>query len=114
MRTFAIIILVGVLELGYASLLRADERPNIIYILCDDHRWDALSMMGHPFLETPHIDAMAKNGVQFTNAFVTNSLCSPSRASILTGLYPHNHGNHGFLHFEDVILFEQESERLLY
>jgi len=73
-------------------ILRAAEQPNIIFILCDDHRWDAMSMMGHPFLETPHMDAMARNGVQFTHAFVTNSLCSPSRASILTGLYPHNHG----------------------
>lgn len=66
--------------------------PNIIYILCDDHRWDYMSCMDHPFLETPHMDAMARNGVQFTHAFVSNSLCSPSRASILTGLYPHNHG----------------------
>ena len=67
---------------------RAD-RPSIIYILCDDHRWDAMSMMGHPFLETPHLDSLAKNGVHFANAFVTNSLCSPSRASILKGLYLH-------------------------
>ena len=72
--------------------LLADERPNVVYILCDDHRFDAMGLMGHPFLETPHLDAMAKNGVQLTHAFVTNSLCSPSRASILTGLYPHNHG----------------------
>lgn len=72
---------------------KADTRaPNIVYILCDDHRWDYMSNMGHPFLETPHMDAMAKNGIQFTHAFVSNSLCSPSRASILTGLYPHNHG----------------------
>lgn len=72
--------------------LFAEQRPNIVYILCDDHRFDAMGFMGHPFLETPHLDAMAKNGVQLTHAFVTNSLCSPSRASILTGLYPHNHG----------------------
>jgi N-acetylglucosamine-6-sulfatase len=70
----------------------AASQPNIIFILCDDHRWDALSAMGHPFLETPHLDAMIRNGVHFSHAFVTNSLCSPSRASILTGLYPHNHG----------------------
>lgn len=72
--------------------LMAADRPNIVFILCDDHRWDAMSCMGHPFLETPHLDAMAENGIQFTHAFVTNSLCSPSRASIVTGLYPHNHG----------------------
>lgn len=70
----------------------AADQPNIVFILCDDHRYDAMSCMGHPFLETPHLDAMVQNGVQFTHAFVTNSLCSPSRASILTGLYPHNHG----------------------
>lgn len=72
--------------------LKPNERPNIVFILCDDHRWDFLGCMGHPFLETPHLDKMAANGVHFTHAFVTNSLCSPSRASILTGLYPHNHG----------------------
>ena len=67
-------------------------RPNVIFILCDDHRWDAMSMMGHPFLETPHLDRLAAGGVHFANAIVSNSLCSPSRASILTGLYAHNHG----------------------
>ena len=71
---------------------QAAAQPNIVFILCDDHRFDFLGSMGHPFLETPHLDSMARNGVQFTHAFVTNSLCSPSRASILTGLYPHNHG----------------------
>ena len=70
----------------------AAERPNIVFILCDDHRFDCMSAMGHPFVETPHMDAMIRNGIHFTHAFVTNSLCSPSRASILTGLYPHNHG----------------------
>lgn len=80
------------LTLAFCASASGAEQPNIVYILCDDHRWDALGMMGHPFLETPHLDAMARHGVQFTNAFVTNSLCSPSRASILTGMYPHNHG----------------------
>lgn len=65
---------------------------NIVFILTDDHRYDALGFMGHPFLETPHLDALARGGVHFTNAFVTTSLCSPSRASILTGLYAHRHG----------------------
>jgi N-acetylglucosamine-6-sulfatase len=68
------------------------QRPNIVLILCDDHRWDAMSNMGHPFLETPHLDRMVSNGVHCVNAFVTTSLCSPSRASILTGMYTHNHG----------------------
>ena len=65
---------------------------NIVFILVDDMRYDAMSCAGHPFLETPAIDALAENGVRFDNAFVTTSLCSPSRASFLTGLYAHNHG----------------------
>lgn len=69
------------------------ERPNIVFILTDDHRYDFMGF--HPnapaFLETPNMDAIARDGVHFRNAFVTTSLCSPSRASILTGMYMHNH-----------------------
>lgn len=75
--------------LGHA---KASDRPNIIFILCDDHRADAMGVAGHPWIETPHLDRMAAGGVYCPNAFVTTSLCSPSRASILTGLYAHNHG----------------------
>ena len=64
---------------------------NVVFILSDDHRYDAMSFMGHPFARTPQMDAMAKNGVHLKNAFVTTSLCSPSRASILTGLYTFRH-----------------------
>lgn len=67
-------------------------RPrNIILILADDHRYDAMGFMGHPFLRTPNLDALARGGVHLQNAFVTTSLCSPSRASILTGMYAHRH-----------------------
>ena len=64
---------------------------NVVFILSDDHRYDAMSFMGHPLAKTPHMDAMAKNGAHLKNAFVTTSLCSPSRASILTGLYTFRH-----------------------
>ena len=64
---------------------------NVVFILSDDHRYDAMSFMGHQFAETPNMDAMARNGVHLKNAFVTTSLCSPSRASILTGLYTFRH-----------------------
>lgn len=64
---------------------------NIVFILVDDQRYDALSCMDHPFLKTPAADSIAKRGVMFRNAYVTTSLCSPSRASILTGLYAHSH-----------------------
>jgi N-acetylglucosamine-6-sulfatase len=69
-----------------------DRRPNILFILSDDHRWDALSCLGHPFIKTPHLDRLAAQGILFENAFVTSSLCSPSRASFLTGQYAHTHG----------------------
>lgn len=64
---------------------------NVLFILCDDHRFDCFGAAGHPFLQTPHIDAMARRGAMLTRAYVTTSLCSPSRASILTGQYAHNH-----------------------
>lgn len=98
MRLFLPIFLLSALaataQRADVSLERIDgaEPRNIVFILVDDQRWDALSYMGHPFLETPHADALARGGVLFKNAYVTTSLCSPSRASILTGLYAHTHG----------------------
>jgi N-acetylglucosamine-6-sulfatase len=74
------------------TALQPETRPrNIIYILSDDHRYDAMGFTGHPFLETPNLDFLAKNGVHAKNAFVTTALCSPSRASVLTGQYAHKH-----------------------
>jgi len=64
---------------------------NVVFVLCDDHRYDCLGIEGHPFLETPHLDQLARDGAIMSKAYVTTSLCSPSRASILTGLYAHNH-----------------------
>ena len=68
------------------------RQPNVVFILTDDQRWDALGCMGNPHLETPNIDRLANEGVLFRNHFCTTSLCSPSRASILGGLYAHTHG----------------------
>jgi len=67
------------------------NRPNIIFILTDDQRYDAMGCAGHPWLKTPNMDRLAKEGVLFKNAFVTTSLCSPSRGSFLTGCYAHTH-----------------------
>jgi N-acetylglucosamine-6-sulfatase len=74
------------------------KRPNVVFILIDDLRYDAMSYAGHPFSRTPHIDRLVREGVLFKNAFVTTSLCSPSRGSFLTGCYAHKHevfGNAG-------------------
>jgi arylsulfatase A-like enzyme len=70
----------------------APQRPNVVFILTDDQRWDELSCQGHPFLKTPNMDRIAAEGARFANMFVTTSLCSPSRASFLSGLYAHSHG----------------------
>lgn len=69
------------------------RRRNIVFILTDDHRYDFIGALGHPWLKghTPHLDRLIERGTTFRNAFVTSSLCSPSRASILTGLYMHAH-----------------------
>ncbi|GAA4462841.1 sulfatase [Nibrella saemangeumensis] len=68
------------------------KRPNVVIILTDDQRWDALGVAGNPYLKTPNIDKLAAEGVFFRNYFCTTSLCSPSRASILSGKYAHAHG----------------------
>lgn len=67
------------------------KRPNILFFLVDDQRNDVLSCEGHPIVKTPTVDKLAGNGVRFTNAFVTTSICAASRASILTGLYETKH-----------------------
>ena len=70
----------------------AAERPNIIFILGDNHNVNDMGFVGHPFIKTPGMDRLAREGVHFANTFNTTSLCSPSRASILTGAYAHSHG----------------------
>ena len=68
------------------------KQPNVLFILCDDLRPDALGCYGSPHVKTPNIDKLAAEGVRFENSFCTTSLCSPSRASILSGVYAHKHG----------------------
>jgi N-acetylglucosamine-6-sulfatase len=68
------------------------KRPNIVFVLMDDLRWDALGIAGHPFVKTPNIDRIGREGAHFLNNFTTTPLCSPSRASFLTGQYVHTHG----------------------
>jgi arylsulfatase A-like enzyme len=87
---------VALAMMGTCHSVQAGEkgavRPNVLFVLCDDLRWNAMSCAGHPTLKTPHIDRVANEGVRFANMFCTTSLCSPSRASILTGRYAHGHG----------------------
>lgn len=68
------------------------DRPNVLVVVVDDLRWDELGAAGHPYLETPNIDRLAREGAMFTNAFHAVPLCSPNRASLLTGQFPSRHG----------------------
>lgn len=70
--------------------------PNVVLIIADDMRWDAMGCAGNPLLETPCLDRLAREGTRFSNAFVTTPICATSRASILTGQYARRHGVHDF------------------
>ncbi len=87
-----LLALVGSCLLTAGAMAAVAPRPNVLVILTDDQRWDAMSCAGHPFLKTPNIDRLAQEGARFANVFVTTSLCSPSRASFLSGRYARAHG----------------------
>ncbi|HUR52618.1 MAG TPA: sulfatase-like hydrolase/transferase, partial [Gemmataceae bacterium] len=84
------------LPLSLAVLLlfaaRSPAAPNLIVMMTDDQRADFMGCAGHPFLKTPNMDRIAKEGVRFPNAFVTNALCAPSRATLMSGQYSHANG----------------------
>ena len=95
-KHFSIVLCLSLLaQINLATAANSADKTktkrNIIYILTDDQRYDELGFL-NPILDTPNMDKLASGGVYFKNAFVTTSLCSPSRASILTGQYMHNHG----------------------
>jgi arylsulfatase A-like enzyme len=83
-----------------ALWLAAAARPNVVFVMTDDHAAHAVSAYGSRVNETPSLDRLAREGMRFTNAFVTNSICSPSRAAILTGLYSHKNGVPVFNRFD--------------
>ncbi len=109
-KNFRRLATVAVFAIGLAGAVEsraAETRPNFIFLITDDQQWAAMSCVQHelgvqaryPWFQTPSMDRIAAEGVRFRNAFVTFSLCSPSRASILTGQYNHQNGvvnNHTF------------------
>lgn len=88
---FPLVFLLVFLAPGAVASQEKKKRPNVLVVITDDMRWDCMSVAGHKHLKTKHLDRLAKQGVHFRNAFCTTSLCSPSRASILSGLYAHRH-----------------------
>jgi arylsulfatase A-like enzyme len=88
LRTLLFAVLICIAEILHPQ----DSRPNIIFILTDDQRWDALGYSGNAIIQTPEMDKLAKEGTYFRNAFVTTPICAASRASIMTGVYERRHG----------------------
>ncbi len=71
-------------------VVNTNEKPNIVLIIADDVSWNDIGAYGHPNIQTPNLDELAEDGMRFNQAFLTTSSCSPSRTSIISGLYPHN------------------------
>ena len=94
-------IIIGVFVF-FSSIVNAQQKPNILIIVSDDHAYQAIGAYGSKLMPTPNIDRIAKEGVLFKKAYVTNSICGPSRAVILTGKYSHKNGfyDNGNLQFE--------------
>ena len=92
MTRLALVLTLGLVCIGAPSANAQTDRPNFVIVVVDDMRWDDFGAGGHPFVETPNVDRVAREGMMFTNAFTTTPLCSPARASLLTGLYAHTHG----------------------
>ena len=80
------------LILATALFAQAEEPPNIVFIMSDDHAWQAISAYGSDRNVTPNIDRIATEGITFDRYYVENAICAPSRAAILTGVFSEHHG----------------------
>ena len=90
MKHLTLVVLTGMLLAREPAA--AENLPNIVWLIADDQRWDHYSFMGHPWIRTPHLDRLAAQSLVFERGYVPTSLCRPSLASLITGLYPSQHG----------------------
>ncbi|MEM9283626.1 MAG: sulfatase-like hydrolase/transferase, partial [Verrucomicrobiota bacterium] len=91
---FAVLVWFGLA----GGLISADRAPNILYIISDDQSWTDFGFMGNERVHTPHLDRLAEQSALYLNGYLTTSVCRPSLVTLMTGLYPHQHGvyfNHG-------------------
>lgn len=93
-------LLVSISTVGIAAVTSTAKKPNILFIFSDDHAQAAISSYGSKINRTPNIDRIAAGGARFTQSFVTNSICTPSRATLLTGQYSHLNGVPVFNRFD--------------
>ncbi|MGH7200072.1 MAG: sulfatase-like hydrolase/transferase, partial [Planctomycetaceae bacterium] len=85
-------VCVAASSVWFAAACVAADAPNVVMIISDDQGWTEYGFMGHEHVKTPHIDRLAKESLTFTRGYVPDSLCRPSLATLITGLYPHQHG----------------------
>ena len=97
---FAIAVILGLTGQSLSGAPATASRPNILYIMTDDHAAHAISAYGSKVNQTPHLDSLAKEGMRFDRCFAVNSICTPSRATILTGKYSHINGVTVFNRFD--------------
>ena len=93
MRLLLVLTLLSLVQAGHA----AERRPNLLFILTDNQPASILGAYGNPDVRTPHIDRLAQQGMRFTRALASNGMCSPTRATLMTGLLPSQHGVHNWL-----------------
>ncbi len=91
---FSILVLISCTSCQEQS--KEQDKPNVLLIFCDDLNDSVEGMGGHPQAKTPNLSHLAKEGIRFTNAQSADPICGPSRASFLTGIYPHNSGFYGY------------------
>lgn len=99
MKTKIVIVpflLIPLLSIAGSPSPKPKDKPNIIFIVTDDHRWDALGAAGNKIIQTPNLDKLANGGIMFKNAYVTTSICAVSRASMLAGQYESRHKINNF------------------
>ncbi len=96
--TYKLFVALAVLLPQLAHAQASKVLPDIIYILSDDQAYTDYSFMGHQHIRTPNLDQLAKESRLFTRGYVPDSLCRPSLATIITGLYPHQHGSLAMTH----------------
>ena len=93
LKTLAVVSLLAVFFwLDVAPSAEESRPPNVVFLISDDHGWTDYGFMGHPVVQTPHLDQLASEGMVWTRGYVPTSLCRPSLATLMTGLYPHQHG----------------------
>ena len=103
-----------VLLMAVGSLNAAQAKPNIVYILLDDAGWGDLGCYGQEKLKTPHMDALAHEGMRFDNCYTPSPMCSPTRLSILTGKNPARHGVTQWLPGRDNAFLRKGEEARVY